>query len=281
MHLCMYIISLIYIRIHILQRIMLFCYMYFRLSTHLYVDLFVYFILYLFFSWVYSSDCECYRILEMLIYEDDKVKKEEKNKKDILMEIIKNNDFYFTNVLLFNFNDNERLIETVIYIFYLCLSYDKKFIEKKLNNSKVNNYVENMFSSNDYNIDMNPLYLFMSLSYSYYFVTKEKILTVFRCIKKEMHKIDIIMWLEIKQIKNIYFVFDCIFSLKINRNNYSLYVTFIVYIIKLELSLYSSQQSDQIDNRLYMSISKNKVSFGNKIKSLVLIEIPKNKIYYI
>ncbi|SCM05475.1 conserved Plasmodium protein, unknown function [Plasmodium chabaudi chabaudi] len=218
------------------------------------------------------DDCECYRILEMLIYEDDKVKEEEKNKKDILMEIIKNNDFYFTNVLLFNFNDNERLIETVIYIFYLCLSYDKKFIEKKLNNSKVNNYVENMFTSNEYSIDMNPFYLFMSLSYSYYFVTKEKILTVFRCIKKEMHKINILMWLEIKQIKNIYFVFDCIFSLKVNVNNYNLYVAFIIYIIKLELSLYSSQQSDQIDNRLYMSISKNKVSLENKVKSLDLVK---------
>ncbi|WBY58122.1 hypothetical protein Py17XNL_001002374 [Plasmodium yoelii yoelii] len=237
----------------------------------------------IFFQYVSTNcdDCECYRILEMLIYEDDKVKKEEKNKKDILMEIIKNNDFYFTNVLLFNFNDNERLIETVIYIFYLCLSYDKKFIEKKLNNSKINNYVENMFSSNDYNIDMNPLYLFMSLSYSYYFVTKEKILTVFRCIKKEMHKIDILMWLEIKQIKNIYFVFDCIFSLKINANNYNLYVGFIIYIIKLELSLYSSQQSDQIDNRLYMSISKNKDLVKKLLEDAEMENIQNNDIIYI
>ncbi|SCP02827.1 conserved Plasmodium protein, unknown function [Plasmodium malariae] len=237
----------------------------------------------LFFQYVHSNNYnpECYRILELLIYEEGELFKEKKNKKDILIEIIKKNDFYFTKVLLFNFNDNEDLIETVIYIFYLCLNHDKNFIEKKLNISKVDNYVENIFSLNDFEVNINPLFLFMALSYSYYFITKDKILSLFTCIKKEMYKINVPLWLNIKKIKNIYFAFDCIFSLKINSGNYSLYISFIIYIIKLELSLYSSKQADQVDSRLYLSISKNNDLVKRIFENVETDKIPNNHIIYV
>ncbi|KJP85460.1 hypothetical protein AK88_04899 [Plasmodium fragile] len=225
----------------------------------------------LFFQYVSGKnyDPECYRILEMLLHEEDGTPKEWENMEDILIEIIGKHDFYFTKVLLFNFNDNGGIIETVIYILYLCVTYDRKFIEKKLAVSREDNYVEKIFSFNDYEVNINPLFLFMSLSYSYYFITKEKIAFVFKCIRKEMHKINLSVWLDIKKIKNIYLAFDCIFSLKISNTTYSNYFSFIIHVIKLELSLYTSSQSGlvdprdqrdrqhQHDQRFYLSISKN------------------------
>ncbi|ANQ10731.1 Uncharacterized protein PCOAH_00050250 [Plasmodium coatneyi] len=219
-----------------------------------------------------NYDPECHRILEMLLHEEDGTPKERENLKDILIEIISKHDFYFAKVLHFNFNDNGGIIETVIYILYLCVTYDRKFIEKKLAVTREDNYVENIFSFNDYEVNINPLFLFMSLSYSYYFITKEKIAFVFKCIRKEMHKIDLSAWLDIKKIKNIYLAFDCIFSLKISNTTYSNYFSFIIHVIKLELSLYPSNQSAQVDlkdqrdeqdrqdrqdQRFYLSISKN------------------------
>ncbi|VWU51608.1 conserved protein, unknown function, partial [Hepatocystis sp. ex Piliocolobus tephrosceles] len=213
----------------------------------------------LFFQYVSNNNynTNCYRILDLLIYEGDALLETRPNKNDILIELINKNDFYFTKILSFNFNDNEGIIETVIYIFYLCLSYDKNFIEKKLNHSKMHNYVESIFTYNDNNKNINPIFLFMALSYAYYYITQDKILSILKCIKKEMHKINLQSWLNIKKMKNIHFVFDCIFSMKINTTIYNYYLAFIIYITKLELSLYSLQQSDKIDNRLYVSISKN------------------------
>ncbi|CRG95629.1 conserved Plasmodium protein, unknown function [Plasmodium gallinaceum] len=237
----------------------------------------------LFFQYVSHKNYnfECYRILNLLIYEEDKIFKEKKNLKDILIEIIKKNDFYFSKVLLFNFNDNEGIIETVIYIFYLSLNYDKVFIEKKLSNSKTDNFVENIFLSNDSEININPFFLFMSLSYSYYFITKEKILIVFNYIKKEMHKINLQLWLDIKKIKNIYFAFDCLFSIKINSSNYNNFFSFIIYIMKLELSLHSSKQMEQIDNRLYLCISKNKDLVKNIFENVEMDKIQNSYVIYV
>ncbi|CRH04027.1 conserved Plasmodium protein, unknown function [Plasmodium relictum] len=236
----------------------------------------------LFFQYVSNKNYnfDCYRILNLLIYED-KIFKGKKNQKDILIEIIKKNDFYFSKVLLFNFNDNEGIIETVIYIFYLSLNYDKVFIERKLNSSRINNYVESIFLFNDSEITINPFFLFMSLSYSYYFITKENILTVFNYIKKEMHKINLQLWLDIKKIKNIYFAFDCLFSLKINSSNYNNFFSFIIYIMKLELSLHSSKQMDQIDNRLYLCISKNKDLVKNIFENVEMDNVQNNYIIYV
>ncbi|GAW83106.1 hypothetical protein, conserved [Plasmodium gonderi] len=237
----------------------------------------------LFFQYVSSKnyDAECYRILHLLIHEEDGMLKERENMKEILIEIINKHDFYFTKVLLFNFNDKEGVIETVIYIFYLCLIYDKKFIEKKLNVSREDNYVENLFSFNDYDINMNPLFLFMSLSYSYYFITKGKIASVFKCIKKEMHKINLHLWINIKKIKNIYFVLDCIFSLKISNSTYSNYFSFIMHVIKLELSLYTSNQPEQVDNRLYLSISKNEDLVQKIFENVEMNNIQNNHAIYV
>ncbi|EUD65776.1 hypothetical protein C922_03759 [Plasmodium inui San Antonio 1] len=225
----------------------------------------------LFFQYVSGKnyDPDCHRILEMLLQEEDGTPKERENLRDILIEIISKHDFYFTKVLLFNFNDNGGIIETVIYILYLCATHDRKFIEKKLAVTREDNYVEKIFSFNDYEVNINPLFLFMSLSYSYYFITKDKIASVFKCIQKEMHKINLSAWLDIKKIKNIYLVFDCIFSLKISNATYSNYFSFIIHVIKLELSLYTSihsgkvdlrdqrDQRDPKDQRFYLSISKN------------------------
>ncbi|KOB88201.1 hypothetical protein PFDG_04706 [Plasmodium falciparum Dd2] len=179
--------------------------------------------------------------------------------KDILIDIIKKNDFYFSNVLLFNFNDNEVIIETAIYIFYLSLKYDKGFLEKKLNKSKKINYVQHLFVNNNYNNNVNPLFIFMSLTYSYYFIKKDKIYIAFQHIQNQLFKINLYLWKDIKKLKNIYLAFDCIFSLKVDNNNYNHFFPFIIYIIKLELSLYASGEISEVDNKLYLSISKNRV----------------------
>eukprot|EP00366_Plasmodium_knowlesi_P003391 XP_002260888.1 hypothetical protein, conserved in Plasmodium species [Plasmodium knowlesi strain H] len=173
--------------------------------------------------------------IEFYLLIEDGMPKERENLKDILIEIISKHNFYLSKVLHFNFNDNGRIIETVIYILYLCVTYDRKFIEKKLAVTREDNYVEQIFSFNNYEVNINPLFLFMSLSYSYYFITKEKIAFVFKCIRKEMHKINLSAWLDIKKIKNIYLdlvkkIFENV-EMNTIENNLAIYVYYL--IIKL------------------------------------------------
>ncbi|SOS80949.1 conserved Plasmodium protein, unknown function [Plasmodium sp. gorilla clade G1] len=237
----------------------------------------------LFFQYVsrknYSE--ECHRILKLLIDEEETIIHQRDDLKDILIDIIKKNDFYFSNVLLFNFNDNEVIIETVIYIFYLSLKYDKGFLEKKLNKSKKINYVQHLFVNNNYNNNINPLFIFMSLTYSYYFIKKDKIYIAFQHIQNQLFKINLYLWKDIKKLKNIYLAFDCIFSLKVDNNNYNHFFPFIIYIIKLELSLYASGEISEVDNKLYLSISKNRELVNMIFEHIEMDNILSDQIIYI
>ncbi|KYN95721.1 hypothetical protein PGSY75_1411000 [Plasmodium gaboni] len=237
----------------------------------------------LFFQYVsrknYSE--ECHRILKLLIDEEETIIHERDDIKDILIDIIKKNDFYFSNVLLFNFNDNEVVIETVIYIFYLSLKYDKVFLERKLNKSKKINYVQHIFVTNNYNNNINPLFLFMSLTYSYYFIKKDKIYIAFEHIQNQLYKINLRLWKDIKKLKNIYLAFDCIFSLNVDNNNYNSFFLFIIYIIKLELSLYASGEISEVDNKLYLSISKNRELINMIFEHIEMDNILNDQIIYV
>ncbi|SOV82448.1 conserved Plasmodium protein, unknown function [Plasmodium sp. gorilla clade G3] len=237
----------------------------------------------LFFQYVSRKNYneECHRILKLLIDEEETFIHERDDIKDILIDIIKKNDFYFSKVLLFNFNDNEVIIETVIYIFYLSLKYDKGFLERKLNKSKKINYVQHIFVTNNYNNNINPLFLFMSLTYSYYFIKKDKIYIAFQHIQNQLYKINLYLWKDIKKLKNIYLALDCIFSLNVDNNNYSNFFPFIIYIIKLELSLYASGEISEVDNKLYLSISRNRELVNMIFEHIEMDNILSDQIIYV